>query len=67
MSLRRQLTHGLRTLLRPTARDRDLDEELRQFYDETSRPQPNCPPLNQQAPSRTRMPHSHVSLPHSRA
>jgi len=34
MSLWRQLTHGLRGLTHRAAQDRDLDEELRQFYDE---------------------------------
>jgi putative ABC transport system permease protein len=36
MSLLRQLTHGFRGLTRRAARDRDLDEELRQFYDEAA-------------------------------
>ncbi|KAA6458698.1 ABC transporter permease [Acidobacteria bacterium AB60] len=36
MSFPRQLTRGLRDLFRPTARTRELDEELQQFYDEAA-------------------------------
>ncbi|MGH9409929.1 MAG: ABC transporter permease, partial [Vicinamibacterales bacterium] len=34
MSLLRQITRGLRVLVRGSAADRELDEELRHFYDE---------------------------------